>query len=108
MTDKIRGSIGPDGPPWPVDLLADLHAGVLEPNRAADVRARVGDDPEARAVLAALDAVRTDLGALRDAPAPPMPDHLAARLDAALAEEARRAFGGAPSRPRPPRPAGRR
>ena len=93
MTDKIRGSIGPDGPPWPVDLLADLHAGVLEPNRATDVRAQVAGDPQAREVLAALDAVRADLGALRDAPAPPMPDHLAARLDAALADEARRAFG---------------
>ncbi|MGW5051241.1 hypothetical protein [Actinokineospora sp. NPDC004072] len=103
MTDKIRGSIGPDGPPWSVDLLADLHAGVLEPRRAADIGARAGADPEARAVLAALDAVRAGLGALREAPAPPMPEQFAARLDAALAEEARRAFaapqtppGGAP------------
>ncbi|GGS19127.1 anti-sigma factor family protein [Actinokineospora fastidiosa] len=92
MTDKIRGSIGPDGPPWPVDLLADLHAGVLEPGRAAEVGARVAADPDARAVLAALDSVRADLGALREAPAPPMPEHFAARIDAALAEEARRAF----------------
>ncbi|MGX7823759.1 hypothetical protein ACTG9Q_01580 [Actinokineospora sp. 24-640] len=93
MTDKIRGSIGPDGPPWPVDLLADLHAGVLEPSRAADVRARVGADPDARAVLDALDSVRADLSGYGAAPAPPMPEHFAARLDAAMAEEARRAFG---------------
>jgi hypothetical protein len=93
MTDKIRGSIGPDGPPWPEDLLADLHAGVLEPRRAAAVQAGVGADADARAFLAALDAVRTDLSALGEASAPPMPEHFAARIDAALAEEAARAFG---------------
>jgi hypothetical protein len=98
MTDKIRGSIGPDGPPWPEDLLADLHAGVLEPQRAAVVQAGVGADADARAFLAALDGVRTDLSALGAAPAPPMPEHFAARIDAALAEEAARAFG-APGTP---------
>ncbi|MFC5285541.1 hypothetical protein ACFPM7_00625 [Actinokineospora guangxiensis] len=98
MTDKIRGSIGPDGPPWPEDLLADLHAGVLEPRRAAVVQADVGADADARAFLAALDAVRTDLSALGAAPVPPMPENVAARIDAALAEEAARAFG-APGTP---------
>lgn len=104
MTDKIRGSIGPDGPPWSVDLLADLHAGVVDPRTGAELGPRVESDPQARAVLAALDSVQADLAGLREAPAPPMPDHLAARLDAALAAEAQRAFGVAAA-PRTPRPA---
>jgi hypothetical protein len=39
-------------------------------------------------VLDALDATRTELAALATRPAPQMPAHLAARLDAALAAEA--------------------
>jgi HlyD family secretion protein len=38
--------------------------------------------------LDALDRVRVDLAGVGTAPAPPMPDHFAARLDAALAAEA--------------------
>lgn len=76
----------PMGPPWSVDLIADLHAGVLPPEVAAQLRPRVEADPEAREVLQALDATLADLEAL---PAIPMPDHVAARIDAALAAEAR-------------------
>lgn len=67
------------------DLLADLDAGLLDPTRAAEVRAAAARDPHAAAVLAALAATRADLGELAD---PPVPAHYAARWDAALAAEA--------------------
>ncbi|MEU0880085.1 hypothetical protein ABZ345_15915 [Lentzea sp. NPDC005914] len=76
----------PMGPPWSVDLIADLHAGVLPPEVAAQLRPRVEADAEAREILQALDATLEDLQAL---PPIPMPDHVAARIDAALAAEAR-------------------
>jgi hypothetical protein len=76
----------PMGPPWSVDLIADLHAGVLPPEVAAQLRPRVEADQEAREILQALDATLADLEAL---PPIPMPDHVAARIDAALAAEAR-------------------
>ncbi|HEX8864727.1 MAG TPA: hypothetical protein VF821_03635 [Lentzea sp.] len=76
----------PMGPPWSVDLIADLHAGVLPPEVAAQLRPRMEADAEAREILRALDATLEDLQAL---PPIPMPDHVAARIDAALAAEAR-------------------
>ncbi|NKE59848.1 hypothetical protein FXN61_24795 [Lentzea sp. PSKA42] len=76
----------PMGPPWSLDLIADLHAGVLPPEVAAQLRPRVEADAEAREVLQALDATLEDLQAL---PPIPMPDDVAARIDAALAAEAR-------------------
>lgn len=76
----------PMGPPWSVDLIADLHAGVLPPEVAAQLRPRVEADAEARDILRALDATLEDLQSL---PPIPMPDHVAARIDAALAAEAR-------------------
>jgi hypothetical protein len=69
----------------PVDLLADLDAGLLEPAEAAEVRAAVARDPQAAAVLAALDTTRAELGALAD---PPVPAQYAARWEAALTAEA--------------------
>ncbi|MEU0530508.1 hypothetical protein [Amycolatopsis tolypomycina] len=94
MTDESRGIGGTIGPPWSVDVLADLHAGVLDDTRAAELWPLVNADPEARAILDALDATQADLAALADAPAPPMPAEFAARLDAALAAEAAAAFPG--------------
>jgi hypothetical protein len=88
MTDKSRG-IEAAGPPWSVDLLADLHAGVLDERAAAQLWPRVQADPEARAIIEALEATTTDLASLATAPAPPMPADVATRIDAALAEEAR-------------------
>src|SRR3954462_251574 len=99
MTDESRGIGGAVGPPWSVDVLADLHAGVLDDARAAQLGARaapgaaacwplVDADPEARAILDPLDATQADLASLADAPAPPMPAEFAARLDAALAARA--------------------
>jgi hypothetical protein len=69
-------------------VLADLHAGALDARQSAALWAQVNRDPEAQAVLAALDAVKRDLDALGDAPAEPMPAHFAAQLDAAIAAEA--------------------
>jgi len=85
----MSGSEGRQGtpidPPWSVDLLADLHAGVLDAETDALLRPRVEADPDARAVLEALDATLADLSAL---PPIPMPRDVALRIDAALAAEA--------------------
>lgn len=96
MTDmgKPRGTAGP---PWSIDLLAELHAGALDEAQSAELWPQVQADPEARAVLEALDATTADLAGLAEAPAPPMPVDVAARIDAALAAEAARA--GAPAAP---------
>ncbi|MBW4719458.1 anti-sigma factor family protein [Saccharothrix obliqua] len=82
MTGNVRRS----GPPWSVDLLADLHAGVLDPRDEAELRAAVAHDADAQAVLRALDATVEELHNL---PPIPMPRHVAERIDAALAAEAR-------------------
>jgi hypothetical protein len=98
MTDG--SSSGPLGPPWSVDVLADLHAGVLDSERSAQLWPRVNADPEARAAIEALDTVKVELGQLGAAPAPPMPAQFAARLDAAVqAEVARRAGTAVPTPP---------
>lgn len=74
------------GPPWSVDLLADLHAEALDPDLAAELWPRVSADPEASAIIAAFEATQADLAAL---PELTMPDDVAARIEAALAAEAR-------------------
>ncbi len=101
MTDESRGIGGTVGPPWSVDVLADLHAGVLDEREAAELWPRVNADPDARAIIEALEATTADLSALADAPVEPMPAEYAARIDAALAAEMRSrqappAFQGAP------------
>lgn len=95
MTSNERHS-APVGPPWSVDALADLHAGAVEDNVAEQMWPRVKADPSARAVLKALDATRADLA---DLPPVPMPADVAARIDAALADEARKT-AQAPTPPR--------
>lgn len=84
MTGIGRGS---GGPPWSVDLLADLQAGALDPQQAEQLWPQVNSDPRAREVLAALEATQADLREFANVPAPPMPAHFAARLDAAIAAE---------------------
>jgi hypothetical protein len=78
----------PTGPPWPVEVLADLHAGALDTAVAQRLWPQVRQDTDAMAVLDALDVTRAELSAFGTSPAPPMPAHLAARLDAALDAEA--------------------
>lgn len=97
MTDEDRG-IEAAGSPWSVDLLADLHAGVLDEAESEQLWRRVNGDPEARAIIDALDATTADLAALRTAPVPPMPEDVAARIDAALAREAEQRSNSAPQR----------
>lgn len=86
MSGEQRRTGAPQGPPWSLDLLADLHAGVLDQQTADQLRVQVRDDPEAAEVLAALDATSADLAAL-----PPLtiPDDVSARIDAALENEVR-------------------
>lgn len=71
-------------PPYSVDLLADLDAGVLDPDVAAHIRSRIPEDPGAVEVLAALTRVRTEL---RELPltAEPVPDWVDARTQQTLA-----------------------
>lgn len=101
MTDRHEPAEPPSA--LPNDLLADLDAGLLDPARAAEVRAAADRDPHAAAVLAALATTRTELGELPD---PPVPAEYAARWDAALAAEAARPEPAAP--PPPASPSGRR
>ncbi|MFD9889618.1 hypothetical protein ACFWY9_09765 [Amycolatopsis sp. NPDC059027] len=87
MTDETRGIGGIVGPPWSVDVLADLHAGALDEQTSADLWPRVHADPDARAIIDALESTQSDLAALATAPVEPMPAEYAARIDAALAAE---------------------
>ncbi|MEU3621506.1 hypothetical protein BS329_25770 [Amycolatopsis coloradensis] len=97
MTDESRGIGGTVGPPWSVDVLADLHAGVLDEREAAALWPLVNADPEALAIIEALEATTADLAELANEPIAPMPAEFAARIDAALAAEMRAspAFQGA-------------
>ncbi|HWT49495.1 MAG TPA: hypothetical protein VN255_13265, partial [Mycobacterium sp.] len=69
-----------------VELLADLQAGLLDDDSAARVRKRVREDPEAEAILRALNQVRCDVATIGAEPAsaPAVPPEVTARLSAAL------------------------
>ncbi|GAA2821986.1 hypothetical protein [Saccharopolyspora taberi] len=84
MSGEERRSGAPQGPPWSLDLLADFHAGVLDQETSDRVRVQIQEDPEAREVLAALDATTSDLS---DLPPLTIPDDVSAQIDAALAAE---------------------
>lgn len=68
------------------ELLADLHAGVLPPDQAAQLWPQVYADPEASAVIEALDRVSSTLSGLGSVglshQGESMPNDVAARLDA--------------------------
>ncbi|WP_433870716.1 hypothetical protein [Saccharopolyspora sp. CA-218241] len=93
MSGEERRAGAPQGPPWSQDLLADLHAGALDRDTADALRVQVREDPDARQVLAALEAAEADLAGLRaDLAHPPplsIPDDVAARIDEALENEVR-------------------
>ncbi|WP_298179605.1 hypothetical protein [Saccharomonospora sp.] len=105
MTDERRGHGEAVGPPWSVDVLADLHAGVLDEQESAELWPRVNADPEARAIIEALESTKADLSGFAALDAEPMPAEVADRIDAAL-EQQRRALQQAsppPAQPAPPR-----
>ncbi len=72
------------GPPYGVDTIAALHAGLYPPELAGQLRRAVADDPAAAAVLRGLESTVDDLSLL---PTPRMPDRYAFRLDAAISAE---------------------
>ncbi|MBS9374570.1 hypothetical protein [Rhodococcus sp. B50] len=75
-------------PPYSAELLADLHAGVLDEALADRLWPLVRRDPEAVAYLARLDATQARLSALRDASSKEsIPPEIAARIESALAED---------------------
>jgi Putative zinc-finger len=76
--DRAAHAAHPD-----LETLADLDAGLLDPATADELAAHVAGCPHCRAATRALDQVRTDLAAL---PPPALPDTVAARLDATLAD----------------------
>jgi hypothetical protein len=84
MTDEGRGIGGTVGPPWSVDVLADLHAGVLEEWEAAELWPLVNADSGALAIIKALEATTADLAGLAAALVEPMPAGVATRLDVAI------------------------
>ncbi|AEF43088.1 hypothetical protein [Hoyosella subflava] len=49
----------PDGPPWPEEFLADLHAGVYPDD--PELLARVYADPDAVAILDRLERITDQL-----------------------------------------------
>jgi hypothetical protein len=93
MTGMDQGGDTPMGPPWTVDVLADLYSGVLDTAVAERLWPQVRQDPAAVQVLNALYATQAELTALGTRPAPPMPIHIAAQLDATMAAEVARTFG---------------
>jgi hypothetical protein len=76
-------------PPYSEDLLADLHAGVLPESVSDRLWPLVRNDPQAMAVIDALDRVTDQLGALgRDhSVSTPIPADVADRINRALAAE---------------------
>lgn len=76
----------PHGPPWDVDDVADVHAGLFPAEVTADLLTRIRSDPDGAAVLAALDSTVDDLSLL-----PPllMPEKYVLRMETALFAERR-------------------
>ncbi|MFD6518002.1 hypothetical protein [Rhodococcus sp. NPDC060176] len=83
MTDP---SVRVPSPPFSEDLLADLHAGVLDPETSASLWPLVHADPAAHAFVTTLDGVTTSLAALnsRETPHDRIPNLLAERINSAL------------------------
>jgi len=74
----------------------------LDSELSAQLWPQVNADPEARAVIEALDTVKVELGQLGNASVEPMPAPFAARLDAAIAAEAGRRVATPPAQVPPP------
>lgn len=70
-------------PPYSIDVVADLHAGVYPDELAAVLRPRVLADPDSMAIWNALEATRDQLGGA-PAGSEPLPDFAQAKIDATL------------------------
>ncbi len=102
MSGEDRRPGAPQGPPWSLEVVADFHADALDAVTTEELRPRLLEEPEAAEVLAALDATRADLDAFaRDDGACPLPDDVAARIETALADEARTGPSAAHDGPAP-------
>lgn len=99
--DRDHPAAGADRP-LTVELLADLQAGLLDDDTAAQVRNRVRADPVAAEVLDGLNRVRRDVAALNGgaSPAPDVSPTVVACVAAAL-----RSAGPLRGRPRAGAPA---
>lgn len=89
MNGEDRRGGAPQDQPWSLELLADLHAGALDPAKADALITRARRDPRAGEVLDALDDTTAELAHL---PSPQLPEDVAARLDSALNDEVRTRF----------------
>ncbi|MGW1336619.1 anti-sigma factor family protein, partial [Streptomyces rubiginosohelvolus] len=69
-----------------VSEISDLTEGLLTPSRTAEVQQHIAECDLCAEVRDSLDEVRGLLGTMPDPE--PMPEHIAARIDAALAAEA--------------------
>jgi len=78
------------GPPWDVDTVADVHAGVYPPEQTAELLQRISADPAGAAILAALDSTVDSLSLL---PQLTMPAQYSSRLEAAISAEHATAAG---------------
>jgi|GEM_PF-892356 len=67
-------------PPYPVDVIADLHAGVYPDDFARVLKPRVLADPDGAAIWAALEATTAQLAALPASPVP-VPPFVQERID---------------------------
>lgn len=85
----MDNSAGHEPGPIAPELLADLQAGLLDDDTAAELRQRIRTDPDAADKLAALDRVRRELAELGtdEASAPEVPAAVTARIRAALRHE---------------------
>lgn len=102
-SDSAAPSGLPEGPPWSVDTLADIQAGLYPPAMTAILRHQILMDPEAAAVWAALVSLTDDLHDLDpnadSALAPPMPAEFSERLDKALSAEVNNRFASRRTQP---------
>ena len=70
-------------PPYPLDMIADLHAGVYPDEVADALRAKVFDDPDSMTIWKALDATTGEL-ASTPVVEEPLPAYAQHKLDQAL------------------------
>ncbi|GAB11716.1 hypothetical protein GOARA_087_00090 [Gordonia araii NBRC 100433] len=93
MSDESEVSQALPEPPFAPELIADLHAGLLDEKTADHVRARLPEDPDAQETL---DSLTATVEALRGTPAPAVavPPELRAASEATLAR-----LAGSPTEP---------